>query len=142
MPSTITGGKAVARRLGAIAPGLATPLTEASRKAMRPMLAAAKALAPVDDGDLKRSLTIKSKRGQTVVGPNKKFIGRDGAKPGRVAHLVEFGRAAGANGRGGMPGTRFMSRAFEATKDQVVKIFGSEIGPAIERRAQKLRGPK
>lgn len=131
--STVTGGAAVARRLRQITPGLTVPLNQASRKAMRPMLRAAKANAPKDDGDLKKSLIVKNRKGTTIVGPSSKYVGKDGAKPVRYAHLTEFGRADGS-----MAGTRWLTRAFETTKDLVIETFGREIGPAIEKRAAYL----
>ena len=47
---------------------------------------------------------------------------------------------ANANGKGGYPGTRFLTRAFEATKDGVMVIFGRVFGPALEARVRKLNG--
>lgn len=147
--STMTGGAATARVLRQIVPGLAVPLNEASRKAMKPMLAAAKANAPKDTGALRRSLTVKRRRSPKdkpvhVVGPRKDATGKDGRKPVKYAHIVEWGRAAGKDGKGAMAGTRFLTRAFESTSEQVLRLFGAEIGPAIERRAAKLaaRGKK
>src|SRR5690554_3030198 len=74
----------------------------AGRKSLRPMLKAAKANAPVDDGDLKKSLAIvtdpKAPRDQPrfLVRPRSKYRGKDGSNPSRYAHLVEKGRADGS----------------------------------------------
>jgi HK97 gp10 family phage protein len=135
--SSVTGGKQIAQRLRQLSRGLAVPINQASRRAMRPMLAAAKSLVPVEHGYLKKSLVIKNRKGTTLVGPRKDFEA-GGRRPVRYAHLVEFGRAPNANGRGGMKGSRFLTRAFDATKDVVLKNFEAEIGPAIERRVQQL----
>lgn len=142
--STITGGKQVAAAFRQIVPGLSVPLNEASRKAMAPMVRAAKAGAPVDDGDLKRSMVVKRAKSPKaspvhVVGPRADFVGKNGKRPVKYAHVVEFGRAANADGKGGFPGLRFMTKAFEATAQTVIATLESEIPVAIAKRVAKLR---
>ena len=136
--STVSGGKAIAKRFRPITPGLTVPINLASRKAMRPMLNAAKANAPRRTGLLKRALIIKNRKGRTLVGPDKSVTGARGAKPVKYAHIDEFGRAPRASGKGGQPGTRFLTRAFDATKDLVLRTFAAELGPAIDDRVKKL----
>jgi hypothetical protein len=106
------------------------------------MLAAARANAPVHDGDLRRSLAIVKRRSPKArpvhaVGPRADFTGKDGAKPVRYAHVVEFGRAANARGSGEQQGTRFLTRAFESTSAAALKIFSETIGPAFLKRVTK-----
>lgn len=125
-----------------VVPGLAVPLNEASRKALKPMLAATKQGAPVRTGALKRSLAIKKARSPKIrpvhlIGPRSDYQEGDN-RPVKYAHLVEFGRAPNADGKGGTKGTRFMTRAFEATAQQVLKILETELPAAIERRIVKL----
>lgn len=125
-----------------IVPGLAVPLNEASRKALKPMLAATKQNAPVRSGALKRSLAIKKARSPKVrpvhlVGPRSDYQEGDD-RPVKYAHILEFGRAANADGKGAIRGTRFMTRAFEATAQQALKILEVELPAAIERRIVKL----
>ena len=122
--------------------GFGVPLNEASRKAMAPLLAATRANAPVDEGALKRSLAIKRARSSKLkpvhlVGPRADYQ-RGGDRPVRYAHIVEWGRAGNADGKGGMPGTRFMTRAFEATSATVLEILERELPAAIERRIAKI----
>lgn len=136
--SKMSGADDVARALRELGGAIKTPINAASRKALRPQLAAAKKNAPVKDGDLKRSLTIKrdSKAPKSkpthVVGPKADYVGKDGAKPVKYAHIVEFGSADGTKA-----GTRFLTRAFEETADQVLKTLGDQIGPEIEKAAAR-----
>lgn len=140
--STVTGGKQIAKALRQVVPGLAVPLNEASRKALKPMLAAAKQNVPVRTGALKRSLAIKKARSPKIrsvhlIGPRADYQEGEN-RPVNYASLVEFGRPPNANGKGGIRGTRFMTRAFEATAQQVLKILETELPAAIERRVMKL----
>lgn len=142
MPSTVTGGKTIARRFKYAVPGLVPAINEASRAALKPLLAAARANAPVDDGDLRRSLAIKRLRSARerpvhAVGPRADFVGKDGERPARVAHLTEFGRAANASGHGEIQGTRWFTRAFESTSAEVLRIFAATVGAAFWKRMKK-----
>lgn len=135
--SKIGGADDLARALQTLGRSIGAPINAASRKALRPMLAAAKRNAPVDKGNLKKSLTIKADdkaskaRPRFVVGPDASYqIGND--RPVKYAHVVEFGPADGSR-----PGARFMSSAFEETADQTIKILGDEIGPQIEKAAAR-----
>ena len=115
-----------------LVPGLAVPLNEASRKALRPLVAATKANAPVDSGDLKRTIGIRRVRSPKirpvhVVAPSVRY-----------AHIPEFGRAPNADGNGEIIGQRFMTRAFEATSAAVLKALELEIPEAIRRRVAKI----
>jgi len=136
--SKISGGDDLARALATLRGKIGAPINAAIRKGLRPMLAAQKRNAPVDEGDLKRSLTIRSDtrapktRPRFVVGPSKAYSGADGDRPVKYAHVVEFGTADGSEA-----GTRFASRAFEETADEAVKILGDEIGNEIEKAAAR-----
>lgn len=140
--SAVTGGKEIAKAMRQVVPGLAVPLNEASRKALKPMLAATKQNAPVRSGALKRSLAIKKARSPKIrpvhlIGPRADYQEGEN-RPVKYAHLVEFGRAPNADGKGGAIGTRFMTRAFEATAQQVLRILETELPAAIERRIVKI----
>jgi HK97 gp10 family phage protein len=122
---------------------VSTPANSAARKALRPTLAEAKSNAPKKYGLLRKSLTIKKSRSSKYrpkfrVGPVASAEGPNGEKPIKYAHITEFGRAPNKSGKGGMKGTRWLTRAYESTRDGVSAIFGAEIGPAIEKRAAKL----
>lgn len=134
----MSGAADIAAAFAAVGGNLATPMAAASRKALRPMLKQAKATAPVDSGDLKKSLTVKRSRRvpkgvvEHQVGPSKDYVGADGSKPIRYAHLTEFGKADGSQ-----KGTRWMSRAFEETKAETIEEFGKAMGPEIEKAAAR-----
>lgn len=135
--SKITGADDLARALASLEGSVTAPINAAARKALQPMLKAARAAAPVDDGDLKKSLTIKKAKSpkskpKHVVGPAANFVGKDGAKPVRYAHIVEFGPADGSS-----PGARFLSGAFEETASQVIDELGKALGPEIEKAAAR-----
>jgi len=140
--SSVTGGKAIAKAMRQVVPGLQVPLNEASRKAMKPLLAATRANAPVGEGALKRSLAIKKARSPRIrpvhlIGPRADYQA-NGDRPVKYAHIAEFGRAPGKDGKGGMPGSRFMTKAFEATSAKVLEILAVELPAAIERRIVKV----
>ncbi|HWA18963.1 MAG TPA: HK97 gp10 family phage protein [Devosia sp.] len=145
--STVTGAKDIAKRFKYAVPGLVPAIAEAQKKALKPMLAMAKANAPIDDGDLRRSLAIKRlrsarERPQHAVGPRSDYVGKDGEKPVRIAHITEFGRAANADGHGEVQGTRWLTRAFQATAEQTIQIFTATVKPAFERKLAKLAARK
>jgi HK97 gp10 family phage protein len=142
--SRVTGYRETIAAFRELARYVAIPANEASRYALAPTLAAAKANAPKRSGLLRRSLTIRrSTRGSKLkprhyVGPDNSVVGPKGEKPIKYAHIDEFGRAPNKDGKGRVQGTRFLTRAYEETKELVVKRFGERMGPAIEARAAKL----
>lgn len=143
--SSITGAKGIASAFRQIVPGLTVPINQASRVALRPLLAAAKrnlkANGNVQSGQLLKSLTVKKKGGKSVR-LHEHLVGPSAANPHyRLGHLVEFGTTPHRIGKKLHPGARafpFLRPAFEETKDEVIKRFGAEIGPAVEARARKL----
>lgn len=143
--SRISGAKGLTGAFRQLQSGLTVPINEASRKALQPTVRASKsnlkANGSVVTGQLvklmtvKRDPTSKKDRPTHLVGPD--------AKTGhyRVAHLVEFGTAPHVVDGKLHPGAAaapFLRPAFEETKDEVVRLFGATIGPAIEKRAAKL----
>jgi HK97 gp10 family phage protein len=149
----VTGGKETARNFRQLAMFISVPLNAASRFALQPTLKAARRNVRSLDledttGALAASLTIKrdpkSHKVNPVhkVGPGADFE-RNGRKPVRYAHLVEFGTAPRSKpGRGSThPGAApkpFLTPAFHSTKQEVVKRFGERYGPEMEKRAAKL----
>lgn len=139
--SRMTGADGIAKAFKQVSLNLKTPIQQASRKALKPVLDAAKANLTeghgVETGRLKKILTIKpdpKNKAAMHVGPN-------ASDPHyRVAHLVEFGTAPhdvdGAMHPGADPHP-FLEPAFEAKGDEALKIFGQEIGPAIENAAAR-----
>ena len=140
----VTGASEATRAMRELARLVGPAGNAACKRALEPTLAVAKQGVPEDTGTLKKSLIIKrdsqspKTKPRYAVGPDAAAKGKDGRRPVRYAHLAEFGRAANANGTGGMLGSRFLTKAYEATKEQVVTIFGREIGPAIEKQAARI----
>jgi len=139
----VTGDAETRRNLRELARYVSTPATAAARKALRPMLAAAKQNAKESDdtGALRSSLTIKKQSKSSKLHPRFR-VGPDaghqkaGRRPVKYAHIVNYGKV---NRDGSVtPGTRFMDRAFEAEAQGTVDRFGKELGPAIEKHAAKL----
>jgi hypothetical protein len=149
----VRGDKQTARALRDLASYVATPLNTASRFALVPTRAAARRnvrALPLDDstGALAASLTIKKKAKSSKlnpvhqVGPDSEFE-RNGRKPVKYAHLVEFGTAPHYQPERGVthPGSKpmpFLTPAFYDTRDEVVKRFGQKIGPEMEKRARRI----
>lgn len=147
-PRRVTGASETAKAFRELARLVAGPGNQACKRSLAPTLAAAQAGAPVETGTLRKSLTIKRDGGSPktrpryLVGPSSGTKGKDGRRPVKYAHLAEFGRRPNADGSGGHSGTRFLTRAYEATKSQVVENFGREFGPAVEAQAAKLAAKK
>jgi hypothetical protein len=95
-------------------------------------------------GELLKGLIVKRMR-SPATRPQYR-VGVDPDSPARSqAHLLEFdtaphinaGKFAGSQ-HPGTKGTRFMTRAYEATKQEAVAIFGRVFGPAVEKQAARL----
>ena len=142
--SGVYGGTETAQAMRKLAALVARPANGALRASLAPTLAAAQRGAPVDTGTLRRSLVIRRVRRSPktkpsyVVGPDPKVRGPNGRRPVRYAHLVEFGLGPVKRAR------RFLTSAYEMTKEEVVKIFGAEFGPRLEENARRIaaRVPK
>lgn len=140
--SRMTGAADINRAFRNTASGLNVPLNDAARKSLRPMLREAKANLKrndnIESGKLYSLLSIIRDRSAPKDKPTY-AIGPDASKSPhyRVAHLVELGTAPhNINGwiHPGASPSPFMRPAFEAMKAEVIRLFGAEIGPAIERR--------
>lgn len=120
-------------------------IKDALMKAATPAVKDAKQRVPRRTGLLRRAI---KKRGRTyrprgmafvIVGPDRRTIGADakGAKvwPVKYAHLIEFGHAKKGGGRVGP--RPFLRPAFMANKENMKRIYGAEIGPAVERQAAR-----
>lgn len=151
--SKITGARKVHRRVRSLATYVNQPVDATSRKALRPTLNAAKQhirSADFEDstGALLKSMTIKRNRftrrtrRDFRVGPNASFVGERGRKPVKYAHIIEFGSSGNAAGHPGVKPQPFLTPAYYQTRDDVVRIFGRDIGQALEKRAAKLNAKK
>lgn len=157
----VRGDRETARALRELSKQVAVPLASTSRFALQPTLKAAKSNAkglPLKEstGTLAESLVIKQKPRTSKVNPTFQ-VGPDASmqrstkfgsrRPVRYAHLIEFGTAPHYQpGRGVVhPGSAphpFMTPAYFATREEVVKRFGQKIGPEMEKRAAKLAAKK
>lgn len=154
----VRGNRETARALRELARQVSVPLNATSRFALQPTLKRAKAnvlALPLTDetGTLAKSLVIKKKgKGSKLnpvhqVGPDagvEKFTQYGFRRPVKYAHLLEFGTAPHYQPKRGVvhPGASpmpFLTPAYFATRDEVVKRFGAKIGPEMEKRASKLR---
>lgn len=108
----------------------ATPVTKQLRRNL-----------PKDTGALKRAVAKKTITNHDktlitgLVGVNRKkeYAGKKG---GRYFHLVENGHIT-ADGKF-VPGKWALKRAFESTKSQREKQFGTKMGKEIEKEAKKM----
>lgn len=139
----VRGDREAAKALRELGKALNGPAAAAARQALRPTLAEAKRNVPKDTGTLRRALVIRagSKRSKTrtttLVGPNKSVRGPDGKRsPVRYAHLVELGHLNRDGSK--TPGARYLTRAFESTKDAVIDNFNRLFGVEVEKRAARL----
>lgn len=101
-------------------------LRDALRKAGKIVQAEAKARAPVDEGELKRSITVrkgkrKRKGSQSVV----IFPDQNKFKDDFHGPYVEYGTSD-------TPAQPFMRPAFEATKDQALAIVRSDVIAGVQ----------
>lgn len=136
--SRVIGDRETAANLRALSRFVSTPASEASRFALAPTLSEAKANAPVRTGGLRKSLVIRKDERAPKATPTYRVGPRRDSPAARFAHVLEFGRAPNADGTGGLPGLRWLTAAFESTKDTVVKRFGERFGPGVEKHAAKL----
>lgn len=94
---------------------------------------AARALAPVDEGNLRESIDVsgtlspKQKSAHKKQAEQERFVGPD-SRPS--AHIREFG------GDGSRP-QPFMRPAWDATKEQVLNRIGDELWMGIEKAVQR-----
>lgn len=145
--SKISGIASAKNAFRQVTSGLTVPVNQASRKALQPMLKAAKdnlrANGSVESGELLELLTIQQDKSAPKDKPTH-VVGPSSRKPGyRSAHLVELGVSPHFQPElnrmhPGAPAKPFLRPAFEETKDEAVKRFGESIGPAIEKRAARL----
>lgn len=138
-------------------PAMRRAIKDALRDAAVPMAELARSLAPIDEGDLKRSIKIaprKRRRGDDVdrfgvvigIDANEEPAlikarrrRRDGGKGGDyrdpgvagVGPITEFGRP-------GVAAKPFMRPAFDAEGEKTIQRFGQTAGPAIEKQAAQI----
>lgn len=117
--------KAVLRRIGI--------------RALAPVIATAKTLVPVDDGDLRDSLKVTTKLSRRQQSIQNKALAQGkasvqlfaGASALPHAHLVEFGTSA-------MAAQPFMRPAWDQQKSAVLKMISDELGGEITKTAARI----
>lgn len=134
----VYGAKGVSRAFREMSRIIGRPIDEASRHALRPVLAAAKKNTP--HASVKKALVLKKDRNSRKTYPTH-MVGGDPKNPDyRLLHLLEFGTDPSPN-RPGHPGTDpqpFLTPAFEAEGQNAIKRFGERLGPAVEKQAARL----
>jgi len=145
--SKVTGVRHTSRALGQMGKNLLQPVNEASRFSLRQIVSQArknlKANGSSITGELAKSLTVKrdpkspKSKPRHVVGP------RSDSPAVRRAHLVEFGTAPHFQPElnrlhPGAAAHPFLTPAYEAEKETVVKRFGQRFGQAVDKRAKRL----
>ena len=101
----------------------------AVRKATAPILKESKRRAPVETGELKRSLVsrVKTERNGVVFG----YVGgRKGTAGGRIVHLLELGTSK-------MAPRPFLRPAIAAAEDDAVAKYKESIWSDVQREARK-----
>lgn len=145
MASKVKGFRSTAKNLRSLARFMERPIGEAQRKSLRPILDAAKnnllSSGAYVTGDLYKSMAIRNAK------KPRKDVKRSGVyatgKGVRKAHLVEFGTDEHYQPKRGIfhPGAQakpFLAPAFYSHDQETIRIFGHEVGRAIERQAARL----
>ena len=136
--SRIVGAHSLQRALLELgrASSLNAPVGRASRFALQPVLKAAKANTPHDK--VKKALVIKKDATAPKNVPTH-AVGGDPKNPDyRLLHLLEFDTRPHRVNHPGTTAQPFLTPAFEAHADEVLKRFGEKIGPEIEKQAERI----
>lgn len=146
MVSKVSGFGSLTRSLRQLARELDGPIGDAQRRSLGPTLRAVKNKLLQNGsfitGDLYKGMAIRTpKKPRKDV--KRSLIAATG-KAIRKAHLVEFGTEAHYQPKRNImhPGAvakPFLTPVFEEDKDDIIIRFGRHLGPAIERKAARLR---
>lgn len=132
----VYGAKGVSAAFREMAKLIGRPVDAASRKALRPILKAAK--ANTSHASVKKALVLKKDRKAPKTMPTH-LVGGDPKNPDyRLLHLLEFGVDPHKIGNIDHPGHAaqpFATRAYEQHGAEAIRIFGREIGPEAEKHA-------
>lgn len=121
-------------------------VTKAAKKAMQPVLKAAKAGAPVDTGELQSGTILKGERSRTrgkkvyriIFDPKKNDIFQSKNEAGEVNGYYPVSQEYGYFTKSGayIPGYAFIRDPFNASQKQIertiVKVMGDEIEKAMK----------
>jgi HK97 gp10 family phage protein len=103
-------------------------LRKAIAKGLKPIVRIAKQNAPVKSGLLRKSIksaVTKMVSGKVYVDP--KVVGKNGDKPAKYAHIVEFG------GPKHMNPTPFMRPAMDMGKEQALELIAATFREELEK---------
>ncbi len=135
---TLTGDKELDRALGSLPRATArNTLQRVLKRAAQPVQAAWKDKAPRDQGTYAESI---------IIGPSSRLTSRqkkDAKKEGKHFAEIHVGTADPAGqqqefGNINHPAQPSGRPAWEGTKDEALKIIGTEIGTEIEKSASRL----
>ena len=106
------------------------------RRAGKVVVQQMKSEVPEDEGVLKQSIRVLSKKSlnSIIVGP--KF--RQKNRPTNHAHLAEFGHVRKSGKY--IPGTPYTQRTYSKTKDQVSNIIIQELKAAFQKAGKSSAG--
>jgi HK97 gp10 family phage protein len=165
--AVLTGDEALNRKLATLTgPQQKKAVRQAARQAMRPVLAQAKANAPIRSGALRRNIRIQAlRRSRSRIGVNVTASGKS-MQPGqayyggmqefgwRVGRRVRSNQAIGVkrftrrteamkqqlaavnDARPAVPGKFFMKRAADSKQDEALKIYRQHISDFVVKVAQ------
>lgn len=135
----VYGAKGVSAAFRELRRNITRPVDAAARKALRPILNAAK--ANTEHASVKKALVMKKDRKAPKSKPTH-LVGGDPKNPDyRLLHLLEFGVEPHKIGDIQHPGHAaqpFATPAYEAHGAEAIKIFGRELGPAVEKDAARM----
>jgi len=118
---TLTGDKALERRLKKLPANIQRNLARKSlRKALTIVRTEARNTAPVWSKKLRKAIKTKVSLKSDGRMTGKVFVQYSGKTGAPYAHLIEWG------GKNNSP-SRFMTRTFEAKKDEVIAAFRDEL---------------
>jgi HK97 gp10 family phage protein len=121
----IRGADDLARTLKELGPRLARKHGQkAVREGLKPVLAEARRLVPVDTGALKRSLRVRNKRSR-----RRDAVGAEVSATAPHAHLVEFGTVK-------MAPQPFLRVALDANRQEVLDRMAEQLARGIEQEVK------
>lgn len=111
-------------------------LRRVGRQVLEPIAEAARRAAPVDEGELRASITVGTKLSSRQRRQHRKENPNDvdvfaGAGPIKHAHLVEFGTSD-------TPAQPFMRPAWDANKDDMLDNYKGLLWIEIDKAANRL----
>lgn len=131
----VTGHQQVAKNLRELQREAERAAVTAARAALVPMRDMARQTSPRQTGRFRRAITIRRSRQSSRLNPIFELGVR---RPFyRILHLLEFGFVHKDGSV--VPGSRFMTRTFEAHKDNAVKVFGERFWAELAKRMARMR---